>query len=325
MNRRDTLNALLALGAAAMSPHVAAQRPPPLLGVVQFSSAPDEAGVGMFLKELAALGYVEGKSLRVERRYADEDADRYPALLEDLARLNPRVVLAAGHDIAKAAKETTPALNVVTWGSEDPVLSGLVQSLAKPGGRITGVTFMSPQAAPKRLEILKDAIPGLARVSAVWDPSHADTYYRDMEAIAGALGVRLTLITVKRPSDLDTIPALATKAAAQAVFIVPSRLTNAPSYVRRLAQACLEAKLPSMSAYASFANAGGLFAYGADIPDLLKRLAAQTARILSGTSPSELPIEQAARFVFVVNRKTANAIALKLPGVIMVRADRVIE
>ena len=149
MNRRDSLNALLALGAAVLSPHAAAQKPPPLLGVVQFSSAPDEAGVGLFLKELAALGYIEGKSLRVERRYADEDANRYPVLLGDLARLNPHAVLAAGHDIANAAKATTPALNVVTWGSEDPVLSGLVQSLARPGGRITGVTFMSPQAAPR--------------------------------------------------------------------------------------------------------------------------------------------------------------------------------
>ena len=213
----------------------------------------------------------------------------------------------------------------MTWGSEDPVLSGLVQSLARPGGRITGVTFMSPQAAPKRLEILKDAIPGLARVSAVWDPSHADTYYRDMESIADALSVRLSLITVRRPADLDTIVTHAAKAAAQAVFVVPSRLTNAPIYVRRLAQACLQAKLPSMSAYASFANAGGLFAYGADIPDLLKRLAAQTARILSGTSPADLPIEQASRFVFVVNRKTAGSIGLNLADVIMVRADRVIE
>ena len=325
MKRRDSLNALLALGAAAVAPRATAQKQPPLLGVVQFSSAPDEVGIGLFLKELATLGYVEGKSLRVERRYADEDAHRYPALLADLARLGPQLVLAAGHDIANVAKKTTPSLNVVTWGSEDPVLSGLVQSLARPGGRITGVTFMSPQAAPKRLEILKDAIPGLARVSAVWDPSHADTYYRDMESIADALGVRLTLIAVKRPDDLDAIAALATKAAAQAVFVVPSRLTNAPNYVRRIAQACLQAKLPSMSAYASFANAGGLFAYGADIPDLLKRLATQTARILSGTSPADLPIEQASRFVFVVNRKTASAIGMRLPDVIMVRADRVIE
>ena len=146
-----------------------------------------------------------------------------------------------------------------------------------------------------------------------------------MDSIAEALGVRLTLITVKRPADLDTIATLATKAAAQAVFVVPSRLTNAPGYVHRIAQTYLLAKLPSMSAYASFANASGLFSYGADIPDLLKRLAAQTVRILSGTSPADLPIEQASRFVFVVNRKTASAIGLKLPEVITMRADRVIE
>ena len=295
------------------------------LGIVQFSAAPDENGVAIFLKELAALGYNEGKNLHIERRYANEDAGRYAQLLEDLTRTRPQIVLAAGHDIANVAKRVIPSVNVVTWGSEDPVRSGLVQSLARPGGRITGVTFMSPQAAPKRLEILKDAIPGLARVAAVWDPTHADTYYSDMESIASALGVRLTLITVRRPEDLHGVEALAAKAAAQAVFVVPSRLTNAPRYARQLSQACLDAKLPSMSAYASFANAGGLFAYGADIPDLLRRLASQTARIFSGTNPADLPLEQASRFVFVVNRKTANAIGLKLPESIMVRADRVID
>ena len=295
------------------------------LGIVQFSAAPDESGVGVFLKELSVLGYSEGKNLRVERRYANEDPGRYAELLEDLARARPHVVLAPGHDIANVAKQVIPTISIVTWGSEDPVLSGLVQSLARPGGRITGVTFMSPQAAPKRLEILKDAIPGLSRVAAIWDPTHADTYYRDMESIASALNVRLTLITVRRPEELDGVGALATKAAAQAVFVVPSRLTNAPRYVRQLAQACLNANLPSMSAYASFANAGGLFAYGADIRDLLRRLASQTVRIFSGAHPADLPLEQASRFVFVVNRKTAGAIGLKLPEIIMVRADQVIE
>jgi putative ABC transport system substrate-binding protein len=295
------------------------------LGIVQFSAAPDEASIGVFLNELAAFGYREGSTLHIERRYANEDPGRYAELLEGLAQAHVQVVLAAGHDIANVAKRVVPHLNIVTWGSEDPVLSGLVQSLARPGGRITGVTFMSPQAAPKRLEILKDAIPGLARVAAVWDPTHADTYYRDMEGIASALGVRLTLITVRQPEDLDGIAAQAAKVDAQAVFVVPSRLTNAPRYVRQLVHVCLKSKLPSMSAYASFANAGGLFAYGADIPDLLKRLASQAARILAGTSPANLPLEQASRFVFVVNRKTANAIGLTLPDNVMVRADRVIQ
>jgi putative ABC transport system substrate-binding protein len=325
VNRRESVRALVGLGAAALSPKIGAQKQPPLLGIVQFNSAPDVPAIGVYLAALRESGFVEGKNLRIERRYADYDADRYAALLEDLARIRPQVVLAPGHDIAKVAKQVIPSVNVVTWGSEDPVLSGLVNSLARPGGRITGVTFMSPQAAPKRLEILKDALPGLTRVAAVWDPTHADTYYEHMESIASALRLNMSLIAVRRPEDLESISVLAAKAAAQAVFVVPSRLTNAPIYVRRIVQLSLQAKLPTMSAYSSFADAGGLFAYGADIPDLLRRIAAQTARILSGTNPADLPMEQASRFVFVVNRKTANAIGLKLPDIIMVRADRVID
>lgn len=314
---------LCALLLCLMLPLVApAQERPVRLGVVDYGNELG-AGTAAYLAALRELGYVEGGNLLVERRVAQGEAARFPALVDELARSRVDLLFTWGHDIAKVAKDLAPQLAVVTAGSEDPVLSGLVASLAKPGGNITGVTFMSPEHAPKRLEILKDAVPGLRRVAVVWDPGHVDTYYAALEQAARSIGLELRSLELRSAAGISTLAAALKGSGAQAVFIVPGRLTNFRA--REIAAAALGAGLPAMGAYASQAHAGCLLAYGADIPDLIRRAAAQSARIFKGARAGELPVEQASRFLLVVNKVTARALGVSVPNTVLLRADEVIE
>ena len=292
------------------------------IGVVEYGSEAS-AGVAIYLTALAELGYAEPRNLVVERRFAQAQPERIAGLVEELARARVDVLFAPGHDIAQVAKRVAPGLPVVSAGSEDPVLSGLVASLSRPGGNITGVTYMSPEHAPKRLEILKDAVPGLRRVAVVWDPGHADTYYVELEKAARAIGIELRSIVVRSDADLDRLAGALKAGDAQAVFIVPGRLTNFQG--RKIAAAALAAGLPAMGAYAAQAQAGCLLAYGADLPELLRRAAAQTDQILRGAKAGDLPVQQASRFLLVVNLKTARALGIMLPSSILLRADEVIQ
>lgn len=295
----------------------------PVVAIVQYNAPPDTGGARAYVAGLKQLGLAEGSGVRIERRYANGDPRRIPAVIAEVAALRPAVVFTLGHDIAKVARERHPELAIVTAGSEDPVMSGLVKSIARPGSNVTGVTYMSPQVAGKRLELLKLAVPGLTRVAVVWDPSHFDNYYREMDRAAQALGLRLVSLEVHEREDLERVPAAAAAAGAQAVFVVPSRLTQFNA--ARIAALCRNASLPAMAAYATFVEAGGLLAYGADLEQLMHSAAAQTRKILNGIRPAEIPIEQAQRFLFVVNGRTAGVIGLKLPAELLVRADRVID
>jgi putative ABC transport system substrate-binding protein len=295
----------------------------PLLAIIQYNAPPDSALVRAYLTGLSQAGLAEGSRLRIERRYLHDDFSRLPGVIAEVAALAPQAAMAAGHDIAKALRAALPQLRIVTAGSEDPVLSGLVRSIARPGGNVTGVTFMSPQVAAKRLELLKLARPNLTRVAVLWDPTHVDTYLEDMRKPASQLGLELSAFEVRNAADIDAALKAAATQGAQALFVVPSRLTL--SQTRRVAAECARLKMPSMAAYASYAEAGGLMAYGADAEELLRRAAVQTRKILEGTNPGEIPMEQAQRFELVVNRRVARALGADLPQALMVRADRVIE
>jgi len=293
------------------------------IGIVEFGAPPPGVFANLYVAALKRLGYSEPDSLQIERRYAEGDSARLAALLKDLALRKVDVVFTVGSDIANVAKEVVPGVSVVTAGSEDPLMSGLIQEYRRPGGNITGVTYLSPQLASKRLELLKEAIPGLALVAVLWDPSHLDTYYKDMEPVAARLGIRLQLLEVRAPTEIDGAIATAQKAHAQAMFVVPSRMVNLE--VRRIGRLALGARLPVMAAYANFTDAGGLMSYGAVTGEMLSRAAAQTVRILKGARAGDLPFEQAATFELVINLKTAKEIGLAIPQSMLVRADRVIE
>jgi len=322
MNRRALLGALI--GALAAS-GVRAQTPtrPTRIGVLEFGAPPDSGFVRAYLSALQRLGYVEPTTLQVERRYAQGNANRYGDLVRDLAASKAALVFTVGNDIARVAKDVAPALPVVTAGSEDPVMSGLIEDYRRPGGNVTGVTYLSPQLAGKRLELLKEAVPGLARVSVLWDPAHFDTYYRDMEPDARALGVQLNLIQARAAEELQDAIAGARRVRADALFVVPSRMLNLQA--KQVCDLALAAKLPMITPYANFTDAGGLLSYGAIAADMLQRAAAQTVKILGGEKAGAVPFERAATFELVINLRTAKALGLALPRALLLRADRVIE
>jgi len=293
------------------------------IGIVEFGVPADSVFTRAYLAGLRQLGYTEPGTLRIERRYAQGDASRFPGLLQELAAQRVDLVFTVGNDIALIARQATPSLVVVTAGSDDPQMSGLIGDYRRPGGNITGVTYLSPQLAAKRLELLKDAVPGMVKVAVLWDPTHADTYYKDMVPAARQLGVSLRLFQVRSPAEIGNAFAAARSAGAQALFVVPSRMLNLQS--KRIAELSLDAKLPVMAAYANFAEAGCLMSYGAVATDMLRRAAVQTDKILKGAKAGDLPFEQAATFELIVNLRTAQAIGLKIPQSILIRADRVVE
>jgi len=294
----------------------------PRIGIVEYG-ARESAAVGAYLEALRGLGYVEPRTLAVERRYANARTERYPELIAELVDRKVDVIFTQGHDISKVAKGITQRIPIVSAGSEDPEMSGLVANLRRPGGNVTGVTYMSPQLAAKRLELLRDAVPGLKRVAVLWDPEHADTYYSQMQSVAKGMGLEVILLTFHSVADLDRVGTAARNAGAQALFIVPSRLTV--FHAKRIAELAMAHGLPAMSAYRVSAEAGCLMSYGADNAEMQRRAALQTQKILRGANPGELPIEQPTKFELVVNLKTAKALGLTVPQSILLRADRVIE
>jgi len=326
MSRRQRRRLLVAAAALPLVNRIAFAQSsvqPARIGIIEFGAPPDSGSVRAYLAALKQSGYAESGTLQIERRYAQGNAERLSDLVRDLAAKKVDLAFTVGNDIARIAKQVAPGLTVVTVGSEDPVASGLIRDYRRPGGNVTGVTYLSPQLAAKRLELLKEAVPGLIRVAVLWDPAHFDTYYRDMEQPALALGVRLQLVEARTPDEIAPAIAVARKNNAEALFVVPSRIFN--SQATRIGQLALGARMPMIAAYAIFADAGGLLSYGAVATEMLQRAAAQTAKILHGAKAGDLPYEQAATFELVVNLRTAKALGITVPGSVLLRADRVIE
>lgn len=319
---------LLALGFAALTTPLAlfAQSLPSKLqriGIVEFGAPPDGRFAANYLAALKRLGYDEARTVQIERRYAQGDSARIGELLRELAAAKVDLVFTVGNDIAQIAKQVAPALPVVTAGSEDPVMSGLIEDYRRPGGNVTGVTYLSPQLAAKRLELLKEMLPALSRVAVLQDPGHFDTYYRDMQPVAQALAIRMQPFDVTNAKEIEAAFAAAEKARAEALFIVPSRLIVLQA--KRIIELAQKARLPVMSPYANFTEIGGLISYGAVASEMLQRAAAQTDKILKGAKAGDVPFERAAAFELVVNMKTANALGIKIPPSVLLRVDRRID
>jgi putative ABC transport system substrate-binding protein len=278
-----------------------------------------------FLQALRELGYVEGKNIVVEFRSAEGREERLPALAAELASLNVDVIVAPGTASARAARQATKTIPIVYTGGADPVAIGLVASLARPGGNVTGVTSLSRELTGKRLELLKETFPNVALVAVLTRGVNPVTteLLKDTEAAAKAFRLRLQILEVRGPNDFDKAFSAITKQRAGALIELPSPLFH--SNRKRIVEFAAKSRLPSVFHSRDFVDAGGLMCYGEHNAELLRRVAYYVDRILKGTKPADLPVEQPTKFEFIVNLKTAKQIGLRIPPNVLVRADKVIK
>jgi ABC-type uncharacterized transport system substrate-binding protein len=280
-----------------------------------------------FLQGLRDLGYVEGRNLVMEYRFAEGKPERLPALAAELVALKVDVIMAPGTPAALAAKQATRTTPIV-FVAADPVTSGLVTSLARPGGNLTGLSAFAPELVGKCLEQLKQAVPGVTRVAVLWQPGGlGERTEKDMlkeaEVAARALGVRLQVLEARGPADFDRAFSDMTRARTGALTVLGSTMfTNER---RRLVDLAAKHRLPAVYPWKEFVDAGGLMSYGPNVADLYRRAATYVDKILKGTKPADLPVEQPTKFELVINLKTAKALGLTIPPSLLGRADEVIE
>jgi putative ABC transport system substrate-binding protein len=280
-----------------------------------------------FRQGMRDLGYVEGRNVVIEYRDAEGKPERLPALAAELIALKVDVLVAQPTVAALAAKQATGTIPIV-FPVAEPVTSGLVTSLARPGGNITGLSVLAPEMAGKALELLKQAVPGVSRVAVLWDPgAFPERTTKDMrkqvEGVARALGVRLQFIEARGPDDFDRAFSEMTRARAGALTVLGGSMFV--SQRRRLVDLAATNRLPVVYTARESVEAGGLMAYGPSVPDLFRRAATYVDKILKGAKPGDLPVEQPTKFELVINLKTAKALGLTIPPSLLQRADQVIE
>jgi putative tryptophan/tyrosine transport system substrate-binding protein len=274
---------------------------------------------------LAALGYVEGKSITIEYRYAEDKLERLPALAEELVRLNADVIIAPTTVEVRAAKGATKLIPIVFYNVPDPVGSGLVTNLARPGGNVTGFSNINALLSGKRLEILKETIPKLTRVAILWDPKNPASaeQWKDSQEPARQLGLQLHSMEVSSADRYETAFRDAVKARSGAVLMTQSTLSaaNRP----RIVELAAKNRLPAISTRKEYVTLGGLMSYGADDTESYQRAAVMVDKILKGGKPADLPVEQPKKFEFIINLKAAKQIGLTIPPNVLARADKVIK
>jgi putative ABC transport system substrate-binding protein len=281
-----------------------------------------------FVQGLRDLGYVEGRDILIEYRDVERKFERLPALAAELVALKVDIIVATNTPHTVAAKQATKTIPIVFIALADPVTSGLVTSLARPGGNVTGLSFLSPELVGKRLEQLKQAVPGLSRVAVLWQPGDvpertARNMLKEAEVAAGALEVRVQFFEARGPADFDRAFSDMTKARAGALTVFTSAMLFTER--RRLVDLAEKSRLPAVYPWREGADVGGLMAYGPNLLDLYRRAATYVDRILKGAKPSDLPVEQPTKFELVINLKAAKALGLTIPPSLLRRADEVIR
>jgi putative tryptophan/tyrosine transport system substrate-binding protein len=282
-------------------------------------------GSEIIRRELRALGYIEGKNLAFEYRSAEGEPNRLPALADELVRLKVDVLVMSTPSAALAAKNATRTIPIVFLLAGDPVASGLVDSLARPGGNITGFTTISTVLAGKRLELIKETVPKLSRVAVLWDPKapRSVQQWKENQLQARELGLQLHSIEASSVNDLENAFKGATKARSTALAVIQSPFTV--SYLKQITDLARRHRLPAIYPRQDFVESGGLMSYGADRAEPYKRVASLVDKVLKGTKPADLPVEQPTKFELVINLKTAKALGLTIPPVVMMRAEKVIK
>ena len=323
MDRRTFLGTLT--GGLLAAPFGAeAQRPDRIrrIGILLFSQQ-DLAVIAPCLEELKALGYVDGKTVALEYRDAEGQYERLPGLAAELVRLSPDVIFSFGGEQAPIVKRATASIPIVVVVSNDPVASGLVASLARPGGNVTGVTYVHDALAGKSIELLKHAAPGVSRVAMLWNPQHTDPEYRETQRAAGTLRVQLQSLEVRVTSDFEAAFQAAIRERAEALIVAGSRLLNLNR--RQIGDFAAKNRLILVGTPKWLLEVGSLLTYGPNAVELNRRAAAYVDKILKGAKPADLPMQQPTVFELVINLKTAKALGLTIPPSLLQRADQVIE
>src|SRR5262245_32910123 len=325
INKRQLASFALSVMLLALSVSAQAQQPAKVhkVGVLRADSPPN-LSAETFQQAMRDLGYVEGKNIFIEYRYAEGKVDRLPNLAEELVRLNVDVIWALGPAVSPA-KNATKTIPIVITHVSDPVGSGLVASLARPGGNITGLSGFAQELGGKRLELLKEVILKLSRVAVFGNPitqANAQSL-REMERVAGEFGVKLQYLEVRSPNEIEPALLAASKGRAQAVLI--NRTPVTAIHYARIAELAIKNRVPTMYADREFVEAGGLMSYGPDYIFMYRRVAVYVDKILKGTKPADLPVEQPMKFELVINLKTAKQIGLTIPPNLLARADKVIK
>ena len=327
MRRRDFL-ALLGGAVAAVPLAIAAQeaRKLPRIGFLGNSTASLEANlVGPFRESLRNLGYVEGRNISIEYRWAEGNYDRFPTLIAELIALKFDVIVTAGTPAALAVKKATASIPLVMVAVGDPVGTGLVASLGRPGGNVTGLTSIAPELEGKRLELLKEALPRVSRVAVLWNPANAYQIGSEKEVQAAAKVLRISVVSlpVRNPEELGNAFAAIPREHADAILVLADRLFLHNR--ERIADFAIKNRLPGMNAYRELVEAGGLMSFGPSYAMMHRQAATYVDKILKGAKAGDMPIEQPAKFELVMNLKTAKALGLTIPQSLLLRADEVIQ
>jgi ABC-type uncharacterized transport system substrate-binding protein len=316
-------------GAAAAWPLVAHAQQQPAMPLIGFfhPASPDAVAhrVRAFRRGLKDTGYVEGENVAIEYRWAEGQYDRLQALAADLVRRQVAVIVAAGGS-GFAARAATTTIPIVFVSGEDPVGLGLVASLARPGGNLTGINFLAGELQAKRLELLRELVPGVVRVAVLvnpTNPTNAEGTVRDVEAAARALGLQIQVLNASTSGEIDAAFATLEHERPDALFVGSDAFFNN----RRVQLVHLASRhaVPATYAGRDFAVAGGLISYGADITDAYREVGVYAGRILKGAKPADLPVVQSSKFELVINHQTARMLGLTVPATLLARADEVIE
>jgi putative ABC transport system substrate-binding protein len=316
---------ILALGGAAALPLAARAQPAmPVIGFLS-SGARAQPRVHEFLQGLSETGYVEGRNVTIQYGWAEDQYDRLPALAADLIRRQVTVMVASGGPAASVAKAATTTIPIVFFVGFDPIVLGLVASLNRPGGNITGVSVLNVELGPKRLELLRELAPTTTVVALLVNPTNpnAESLSRDLKTAARTLGMQLHVLNASTESDIDAAFVTLTQLRAGALVIGPD-----PFFISRsdqLAALTTRRAVPAIFQFRGFAAAGGLLSYGPSVTEGYREVGAYTGRILKGEKPADLPVQQATKVELIINLKTAKALGLTVPMSLLGRADEVIE
>ncbi|MBI2154574.1 MAG: ABC transporter substrate-binding protein [Candidatus Rokubacteria bacterium] len=326
----------LALGLLAAPLAAEAQQPAgKVYRIGLLGTSPINPHYEAFRQGLRELGYVEGRNIVIERRHSEGKAERLPNLATELIRLKVDVIVieACGAPLNAASQKTSTIPIVVAACNDDLVASGLVASLARPGGNITGLSEVAPELAAKRLELLKEVVPKLTRVAVLWNPAYSEVFsptlrfmlsdWKEIREAARVLGVTLQSVEIRGPDDFDSAFAAMTRKRAGGLITFSEPLLVL--HGRRIADLAAQSRLPAIYAYRELAEAGGLISYGVHLPDFYRRAATHVHKILKGAKPADLPVEQPTKFELVINLKTAKTLGLTIPQSVLIRADKVIE
>jgi len=295
----------------------------PRLGILIYSTPRTDPNTASLLRGLSDVGYVDGQTIDIAFRAAEGQADRLHGLAKELVALKPNLIFCLGSDVATVAIKVVQGVPLVFVASADPVQLGFVESLARPGRQVTGVTLLLDELASKRLELLKEAAPRISRVAIFWNPDHVESELQLAERAAANIGVTSIQIPLRGSQDTAAALAAATEAQADALYVVSSRQTVLE--IGRFVDYATQRRIPLAGGWGAWTQAGALLSYGPNVDEMVRLAASYVPKIIKGTTPADLPVQQPTRFELHVNLKTARALGLSMPEAFLLRADKIIE